>query len=266
MLEKRFGIVAPMAMDYLNKEISYDINVAMDAQPTLVSTSNAGIPAFLANFIDPEFVRVLVTPNKAAQIAGEVKKGDWTTLTAMFPLVESTGETSSYGDYSNNGSANSNENWVNRQSYQFQTITRWGERELEMAGLGRIDKAANLNIASALTLDKFMNKSYFFGISGLANYGLLNDPSLIAPITPATKAAGGTTWATATAVEIYEDVRALFEWLTAAPWTATRSQVSFVTSWLEDHLKAAQGDVVTAASAVWAQYRQANPQAGDEGA
>lgn len=211
MLEKRFGIVAPMAMDYLNKEISYDISIAQDAQPTLVSTSNAGIPAFLANFIDPEFIRVLVTPNKAAQIAGEVKKGDWTTLTAMFPLVESTGETSSYGDYSNNGSSNSNENWVNRQSYHFQTITRWGERELEMAGLGRIDKAANLNIASALTLDKFMNKSYFFGISGLLNYGLLNDPSLITPITPgATGASSGTLWSSKDGAAIYGDIVLLY--------------------------------------------------------
>ena len=203
MLEQRYGVVIPMAQDYLNKDTSYDMSLAMDSQPGIITVSNAGIPAYLANFVDPEFIRVMVTPNKAAQILGEVKKGDWTTLTAQFPMVESTGEVSSYGDYSNNGSVNSNENWIPRQSYHFQTITQWGERELEMAGLGRIDKAANLNIASALVMDKFMNKSYFFGISGLQNYGLLNDPSLSTPVT-------GTVWSALDGAGVYTEILKIY--------------------------------------------------------
>lgn len=210
-VEREYGIVIPMALDYLNKDISGDFNLAMDAQPTLVTTSNAGIPAFLTNFIDPDMIRVLVTPNKAAQIMGESKKGDWTMLTTQFPIVESTGEVSSYGDYSNNGSVGSNVNWTPRQSYQFQTVTQWGERELEMAGLAKIDYAANLNVASALALDKFMNKSYFFGISGLQNYGLLNDPSLITPIGPlATGTGSGTLWSTKDGAAVYGDIVALY--------------------------------------------------------
>ncbi|STD85207.1 Uncharacterised protein [Escherichia coli] len=63
--------------------------------------------------------------------------------------------------------------WVPRQSYHFQTFTVWGERELEMYGAARIGWAAELNVASALTLNKFQNKSYFYGIAGLTNYGLL---------------------------------------------------------------------------------------------
>jgi hypothetical protein len=210
-LEREFGVVIPMAQDYLNKDISNDFNIAMDAQPTLVTVSNAGIPAFLTNYIDPEMIRVLVTPNKAAQIFGETKKGDWTTMTAQFPTVESTGEVSSYGDYSNSGSVGTNANWTSRQSYQFQTVTQWGERQLEMAGLGKIDYAAELNIASALTLDKFMNKSYFFGIANLQNYGLLNDPSLITPISPlATGTGSGTLWSTKDGAAIYGDIVALY--------------------------------------------------------
>ena len=50
--------------------------------------------------------------------------------------------------------------------------------------MARIDWANRQRIASVLTLNKFQNKSYFFGIEGLANYGLLNDPSLSAPIAP----------------------------------------------------------------------------------
>jgi len=187
---------------------------ACDAQPSLVTASNSGIPAFLSTFVDPKLIEVLVSPMKAAEVVGgEVKKGDWTTETAMFPMVESTGETSSYGDYSENGVAGVNSNFPQRQSYHYQVMTQWGERELERAGLARIDWANRTNIASVLTLNKFQNKTYFFGVAGLQNYGLLNDPNLSAAIVPTTKALGGTSWAGATAQEINADVQKLYKQL-----------------------------------------------------
>lgn len=209
-LERAYGIVLPEVVDYVNQQYAQDFALAMDAQPTLVTTSNSGIPSYLANYIDPDFIEVLVTPNKAAQILGESKKGDWTTLTATFPIVESTGEVSSYGDFNNNGSVGANADFPQRQSYHYQTVTKWGERELEMADLARIGWANQLNIASAKVLNKFQNKSYFFGISGLQNYGLLNDPRLTAALTPASKTAGGQTWANATAAEVYTDIQSMF--------------------------------------------------------
>ena len=187
---------------------------ACDAQPTLITVSNSGIPAFLSTYVDPKLIEVLVSPMKAAEIAGnEVKKGDWTTKTAMFPMVESVGEVSSYGDYSENGGANANVNFPQRQSYHYQVMTQWGEMELETAGLARVDWANRQNVASALTLNKFQNKSYFFGVAGLQNYGLLNDPSLSAPIVPTTKAAGGTGWVNATALEVLADVQKMYKQL-----------------------------------------------------
>ena len=75
---------------------------------------------------------------KAAEIFGEVKKGDWTTETAMFMLVEPTGEVSSYGDYNNNGVSGANVNFPQRQSYHYQVFTRWGEREVARAGEPRL--------------------------------------------------------------------------------------------------------------------------------
>ena len=194
--------------------IAFDYGVAMDAQPSLVTVSNSGIPAFLSTYIDPKLIDVLVSPMKAAEVVGgEVKKGDWTTQTAMFPVIESTGEVSSYGDYSENGRAGVNSNFPQRQSYHYQVVTQWGEKELETAGLARIDWANRLNIASILTLNKFQNKTYFFGVAGLQNYGLLNDPSLSAAIVPTTKALTGTTWAVATAVEINNDIQKLYKQL-----------------------------------------------------
>ena len=187
---------------------------ACDAQPALVTVSNAGIPAFLSTYVDPKLIEVLVSPMKAAEIVGdEVKKGDWTTETAMFPVVESTGVTSAYGDYSESGVAGVNSNFPQRQSFHYQVMTQWGERELERAGLARIDWANRVNIASALTLNKYQNKTYFFGVSGLQNYGLLNDPGLSAAVSPITKIAGGTSWANATAQEINADVQKLYKQL-----------------------------------------------------
>ena len=192
--------------------IAHDGGFACDTQPTLVSVSSSGIPAFLSTYIDPKLIEILVAPMKAAEIVGdEVKKGDWTTETAMFPMVESTGQTSAYGDYSENGSVGVNVNFPQRQSFHYQIMSQWGERELERAGLARIDYANRIQIAGALTLNKYQNKSYFFGISGLENYGLLNDPSLSAPITPGIKTEDSTThWANASALEVLADIQALY--------------------------------------------------------
>ncbi|HGI5916519.1 TPA: DUF2184 domain-containing protein [Yersinia enterocolitica] len=192
---------------YLKPEFADNYQMAMDAQPNLVTSPNSGIPAYFTNYVDPELIRVLVTPMKAAEIIGEVKKGDWTTITSQFPIVESAGETSSYGDFNNNGMTTANVNWVPRQSYHYQTHTRWGERELDMYGAGRIGYAAELNVASALTLNKFQNKSYFFGIDGLENYGLLNEPSLSASVTPGATGTGGSVkWADKDGQAVYDDI------------------------------------------------------------
>lgn len=200
------------ARAYAMDEWKGNFELAMDAQPGLITSANAGVPAFLANLIDPEVVRVLVTPMKAAEVFGETKKGDWTLLSTQFPMVESTGEVSSYGDNNNNGSTGANVNWIPRQSYHYQNITQWGERELEMFGLAKINYASELNVASALVMAKFQNKTYLYGVDGLDNWGVLNDPSLIAPIAPTT-GAGGDTWDDKTAQEIYNDVLKLFKQL-----------------------------------------------------
>lgn len=237
------GIYFPSeVVGYIPAGVSGDLRLAMDAQPALITVSNAGIPAYLANYIDPKLIEVLVAPNKAAQIFGEVKKGDWTTLTATFPIVEHTGEVSSYGDWNQNGSTGANANFPQRQSYHYQTITQWGERQLEMAALAKIDWANRLNIASAMVLDKFQNQSYFFGIAGLQNYGLLNDPSLTAALTPGVKVANTPVWVfngvvTATANEVYTDIQSLFTQLVSqsnslieadTPMTLAMSPVSSV--------------------------------------
>jgi len=214
--------IQKLAMDYgvhfhgYNVQGYVDRSMGFDAQPSLITAPNGGIPAYLANYLDPELIEVLVTPMKFATIFGEAKKGDWTTMSAQFPVVESAGEVNTYGDFSEGGNATANVNWIPRQSYHAQTMTQWGERELDMMGLGRIDYAARLNISSALILNKFMNKMYAFGIDGLENYGALNDPDLPASITPAATGTGSSLlWADKDGQAVYDDIQALYTQLQA---------------------------------------------------
>lgn len=187
--------------------LGVDNSFTCDAQPELVTINNAGIPAWLTNYFDPTLIEVLLSPLKATEIVGsEVQKGDWTSTYATFAMVESTGEVASYGDYSNNGMTNANVNFPQRQCYVYQAFTNWGEMEAERMGLARVDWANQQNQASVKVLNRYQNDTYFYGVSGLMNYGLLNDPNLYAPIAAtASWQASGTT-----PEQIYEDVRRLF--------------------------------------------------------
>lgn len=182
-------------------------SLACDQQPELVTVNNAGIPAYLTNFIDPTVIKIAVSPMRATEIVGsEQKKGDWTTTHATFMTVEHTGETSAYGDFNNNGSSGANLNFPTRQSFHYQTFTNWGELELARAALARVDYANQINLASILVLNKYQNASYFLGVAGIANYGLLNDPALPPPIVASVVWNASAT----TGEQVYEDIRRLF--------------------------------------------------------
>lgn len=219
------GIVFDQAIDFLPRHRLKDeygeldmpkVRLAMDemamdaptyAQPALSTSPNSGVPTMLTTYLDPKLIEVLFSPLEAENIYGVTKKGDWTTDTAMFGMVEMTGFVASYNDFSESGRSDANVNWPQRQAYQFQTFTEWGERELERMAAAKVDWAARKNISSANSINRFMNLMYFYGIAGLQNYGGLNDPSLAPALTPTTKAAGGTSWANALPTEILADVQ-----------------------------------------------------------
>jgi hypothetical protein len=187
--------------------------LAMDAQPGLATSANAGILLAAVSVIDPEVVRVIFTPMRAAKImGGEAQKGSWIDQVAYFPMVESTGQVAGYGDYSNNGEVDANEQWNYRQPYTWQAFKRYGEQQLERWGAAGLNYASELDTAMAQTFGKFRNKSYFYGITGLVNYGLLNDPSLPNTVSPITKAiaSDGARWTYATTLEKFNDVKKLY--------------------------------------------------------
>jgi hypothetical protein len=214
------GLYLPRSVQmYLPDEWKANYGLAMDAAsglPGPLSTDpNAAIPAILTTTIDPEVIRVVFSPLNFPEILGERRAGTWVEDVRMFPIVEATGEISSYGDFNNNGRAGVNLNWPQFQSYLFQVIVKYGEREIERAGLAKISYVSELGIAAADLLNRYQNLSYAFGVgNGLQNYGIINNPYLSAAITPAVKAEGGTAWFSgnnpnATANEVYNDIVAL---------------------------------------------------------
>ena len=208
--------VEPYGFVSSNPELGCDAAMAMDALPGLATDPNAGIPTMFTTWVDPNIYQVLFAPLRAVEILGnEIQAGDWTEQTAMFPVVEVVGETMAYGDYNSGGSQNSaNANFPQRQSFLFQAVIEYGDLEVARYARARINWITEKQRARMRSLNTFMNFAYFYGVAGLANYGLLNDPNLSASISPAPKAYGGTTWLVgtqvkATANEIFNDIQAV---------------------------------------------------------
>jgi hypothetical protein len=232
MAHKNAGVFAEkgISWDYGAEPLTYvpdewrnNYALAMDAQPALVTSPNSAIPTIFTAMVDPTVYKILFAPNEAAVIFGEMKKGSWVDDTILFPTVEHGGEVSSYADYSESGMTTVNMDWPQRQNYIYQTHKEYGDRELERAGLAKINWIVEKDQAAATIMNKFENLTYFFGVQGLQNYGLLNDPSLSAALTPSTKTdTGGTVWInTSTGIialptEIYNDILFLYEQLVVA--------------------------------------------------
>ena len=218
---EKLGIFFPGVQRYITDAEKMDDRIAMDALPgPLVTDPNSALPTILTTTIDPEIIRVVFSPLDFGMILGERQAGTWVEDTRLFPIVESTGEVSSYGGFNNNGRAGVNFNYPAFQSHLFQTIVKYGEREIERVGLAKISLISELGMASAQLLNTYQNLTYAFGVQLLQNYGIINNPYLSAFLTPATKAAGGTAWfngntPNATANEVYNDVIALVNKLVA---------------------------------------------------
>jgi hypothetical protein len=198
-----------------NPALGCSPQMAMDALPTLSTDPNGGIPTMFTTWVDPNIYKVLFAPLRAVEIIGpERRTGDWTEQTAMFPVVEVLGETTAYGDYNNSGENSGNANFPQRQSFLFQTVIEYGDLEVDRYARARINWITEKQTARVRQLNTFMNFAYFYGIAGLQNYGLINDPNLPASVTPAPKAYGGTTWMVgntvkATPNEIFNDIQTL---------------------------------------------------------
>ena len=158
-LAQKAGVIF---MDGTPQELTaqHKARVAMDAQTVAITSPSAGVASVFTTWVQPKPIEVLLTPTPLAQALGEVKKGDWTSQTVMFALVESTGDVSSYGDFNENGLADANVNYPERQPYHYQSIIRVGDREAAIAGAANLNWTERKQIASVTALNRFQNLSY----------------------------------------------------------------------------------------------------------
>lgn len=202
----QYGFKFPQARAWMTGDRN-----ALARDAALITTPNTTVPAELLAYIDPMVVEILTAPRKAREIFPEQKKGDWTTPYAKWRMDEVTGSTQPYSDYANGTTSGVNSQWATRQQYIFQTSITYGDLEVAMSGVAKLNLASAKQKAAATVLDIDANKFALNGVAGREVYGILNDPNLPAAITAAATGTGSSTkWEDKTTVNIYNDVLALF--------------------------------------------------------
>ena len=202
-LQAKAGVIFDTGETPMELTPKHMAQVAMDAQTVSITNPSAGVPSLFTTYVDPKVIEVLLTPTPLAQAFGEVKKGSWTDQTILFALAESNGEVASYGDFNENGMADTNVNYPERNPYHYQSIIRVGDREAEIANKANLNWAERKQIAAVTALNRFQNLSYIFGVNGLKNYGLINDPNLLPSTTD-------TAWGAKDAQAIFDSIQKLY--------------------------------------------------------
>lgn len=192
-------------------EVDRMVDWAMDSLQALGTTASLGAPAqFLQNWL-PGFVRYLTGARKIDELIGITTSGEWSDEEVIQGILEPLGEAELYGDYTNVPLASYNTEYARRTVIRLEKGFKVGKLEEARMGRAKINTAAEKRSGASVALDIGRNRIGFFGFNGGLNrtYGFLNDPSLPAYITAAVKAAGGTTWAVGTFLEITADIRGM---------------------------------------------------------
>ena len=201
----RLGFTFPGARAWISK--GNEASLAQDA--AMITTPNTAVPFELSAYIDPMVVHIMTAPRRARSILAEEKKGTWVNPYAKWRSEEIVGQTTPYSDYANGAASDVNNSWHTREQYIFQTSVTYGDLELDMSSVARINLAASKQRAAANVIDIDANRFYLLGVANRDIYGLLNDPNLPTAITPES-VDGSTSWSKKTTVQIYNDVLKLF--------------------------------------------------------
>jgi len=200
-----YGFTFPGAREWYSKERLAQL--AQDA--ALITMPNTSVPVELLAYIDPAVITILTAPLMAREIFTEEKWGDWTTPYAKWRVDEPVGRTQAYSDFSDAGVSDVNSVWPTRAQYVFQTIIKYGDREVATASMAKLELAAAKQRSAATILDIDANMFYLLGVAGMEIYGVLNDPNTPPAITPAS-VGGSTAWAGKSTQQRYDDILALF--------------------------------------------------------
>lgn len=172
---------------------------------TNITNANIGIPAEILTYISEKPIKILTAPRNATKLFNEVIQGDWTTERLKYRLAEEIGNVASYGDFSELGTSDLNNEWIPTDVYRFQTMIKYGDLEVARNAQAKIALVEGKQTSAVNTLAIYGNRYYMYGVNGLNIYGIVNHPLLPAALTPAT-VGGQTSWSAKGADAIYSDI------------------------------------------------------------
>lgn len=194
--------------------------MAMDELPygMPLAPNNIGIPWQYLSYIDRVVIRAILAPLTAEQIFPLEVRGPWNTRTAQYTHLEHGGFIADYGDRSHEGGTSFNTHLPNLDFYMFQTIVSVGDLEdADFSSFG-FSAMTEKEIAAADIINRALNYMAFFGVNGLNNWGIINNPYANASISviPDPEAANPNTvlFSEMSALGLYNNVRALVMALT----------------------------------------------------
>ena len=196
-----------------------DSMYGMDALQPTVTTGSIGTPVqFLQNWL-PGFVFVITAARKIDDLIGIMTTGEWEDEQIVQGILERTGTSVPYGDYTNVPLSSWNTNFNYRTVVRFEEGMKVGILESARAARLRVDDSGMKREAAALALDIQRNLVGFYGFNSGDNltYGFLNDPGL-GSYTQVADGVAGYTWAVKTFLEIQRDI------VTAIQTLRTQSQ------------------------------------------
>jgi len=183
--------------------------MAMDAiQPTVTTGSMATPIQFLQNWL-PGFVYIITAARKIDDLVGIMTSGSWEDEQIVQGVMELTGSSQFYGDYTNVPLSSWNVNFNSRTVVRFEEGMMVGNLESARAARIQVDSGASKRESAALALEIIRNSVGFVGYNGGANqtYGFLNDPGLPGYVTVPVGVSTSTLWSTKTFLEICRDIR-----------------------------------------------------------
>ena len=185
-------------------------SMAMDNLQPTVTTGSVGTPVqFLQNWL-PGFVFVITAARKIDDLVGILNTGAWEDEQIVQGILERTGSSQPYGDYTNVPLSSWNTNFNYRTVVRFEEVMKVGVLESARAARLRVDDSGMKREAAALALEIIRNTVGFSGFNAGDNntYGFLNDPGLLGYTTVALNAAASSThWSAKSFLEITNDIR-----------------------------------------------------------
>lgn len=185
------------------------LNGAMDSNLVAPqSTPSIGTPIQFLQAWLPGFVQTVTQARQIDTLIGVSTVGRWEDEEIVQGFSERTGNALPYQDNTTVPLTGWNTNFERRSIVRFEQGFMVGRLEEARAAAMNYNSAENKRMQATLSLDVQRNYIGFYGYnSGVGRtYGFLNDPSLPAYVNLPNGAAGTSTWATKTTLEIIADI------------------------------------------------------------